>query len=119
MFILTSLTLPLAAWTAFSRIGVSCLHGPHHGAQKSISTGWRLRLLDHVLDEGLGRRLLDEIGRRRRSANVLNDCHVVLASGHFEHDLVRKPAPTPIGVEGRLFGIMRWLLSALITRPAP
>ncbi len=39
MFILTSLTLPLAARTTFSRIGVSCLHGPHHGAQKSISTG--------------------------------------------------------------------------------
>ncbi len=41
MFILTSLTLPLAARTAFSRIGVSCLQGPHQGAQKSISTGWR------------------------------------------------------------------------------
>ena len=42
MFILTSLTLPLAAFTTFSRTGVSCLQGPHHGAQKSISTGWRL-----------------------------------------------------------------------------
>src|ERR1700681_679455 len=42
MFILTSLTLPLAALTAFSRIGVSCLQGPHQGAQKSTSTGWRL-----------------------------------------------------------------------------
>src|SRR5579862_4048342 len=42
IFILTSLTLPLAARTAFSRTGVSCLHGPHHGAQKSTSTGWRL-----------------------------------------------------------------------------
>ncbi len=41
MFILTSLTLPFAARTAFSMIGVSCLQGPHHGAQKSISTGWR------------------------------------------------------------------------------
>src|SRR4051794_3257947 len=41
MFILTSLTLPLAALTTFSRIGVSCLQGPHQGAQKSISTGWR------------------------------------------------------------------------------
>ncbi len=41
MFILTSLTLPLAARTAFSRIGVSWRQGPHHGAQKSISTGWR------------------------------------------------------------------------------
>ena len=42
MFILVSLTLPLAAFTAFSMIGVSCLQGPHHGAQKSTSTGWRL-----------------------------------------------------------------------------
>ena len=41
MFILTSLTLPPAALTAFSSTGVSCLHGPHHGAQKSTSTGWR------------------------------------------------------------------------------
>ena len=42
MFILTSLTAPLAAFTTFSRIGVSCLQGPHQGAQKSTSTGWRL-----------------------------------------------------------------------------
>ena len=41
MFILTSLTLPLAALTTFSSTGVSCLQGPHHGAQKSTSTGWR------------------------------------------------------------------------------
>src|SRR6187431_1450470 len=41
MFILTSLTLPLAARTAFSMIGVSWRQGPHQGAQKSISTGWR------------------------------------------------------------------------------
>ena len=42
MFILQSFTLPLAARTAFSRAGVSCLHGPHQGAQKSTSTGcWR------------------------------------------------------------------------------
>ena len=39
MFILTSLTLPLAAFTTFSRTGVSCLQGPHHGAQKSTRTG--------------------------------------------------------------------------------
>jgi hypothetical protein len=42
MSILTSLTLPLAALTTFSSTGVSCLHGPHHSAQKSTSTGWRL-----------------------------------------------------------------------------
>src|SRR5215813_13523727 len=41
MSILTSLTLPLAALTAFSSTGVSCLQGPHHSAQKSTSTGWR------------------------------------------------------------------------------
>src|SRR5947209_16037145 len=41
MFILARLTLPLAAFTAFSSTGVSCLHGPHQGAQKSTSTGWR------------------------------------------------------------------------------
>src|SRR6202042_605001 len=41
MFILTSLTLPFAARTAFSSIGVSWRQGPHQGAQKSISTGWR------------------------------------------------------------------------------
>ena len=41
MSILASLTLPLAPLTAFSSTGVSCLHGPHHSAQKSTSTGWR------------------------------------------------------------------------------
>src|SRR6516162_11575509 len=42
MSILTSFTLPLAARTNFSSTGPSCLHGPHHSAQKSTSTGWRL-----------------------------------------------------------------------------
>ena len=40
MFIFTSLTRPPAACTARSRTGVSCLHGPHQGAQKSTRTGW-------------------------------------------------------------------------------
>ena len=39
MLILTSLTLPPWARTTFSSAGVSCLHGPHQGAQKSTSTG--------------------------------------------------------------------------------
>src|ERR1700681_2632092 len=39
MLSLTMRTAPLAARTAFSRIGPSCLHGPHHGAQKSTTTG--------------------------------------------------------------------------------
>ncbi len=40
--ILTRRTLPLASVTAFSSAGVSVLHGPHHGAQKStmIGTSW-------------------------------------------------------------------------------
>src|SRR6476660_10658051 len=39
MLSLTSFTAPLAARTAFSRMGVSWRHGPHHGAQKSTRTG--------------------------------------------------------------------------------
>ena len=39
MFTLARMTPPLAAVTAFSSSGVSCLHGPHHVAQKSTSTG--------------------------------------------------------------------------------
>ena len=39
MFIFTSFTLPPAARTTFSSTGVSCLQGPHQGAQKSTSTG--------------------------------------------------------------------------------
>src|SRR5689334_17034001 len=42
MSIFTSLILPLAARTTFSSVGPSCLQGPHHSAQKSTSTGWRL-----------------------------------------------------------------------------
>src|SRR5712691_12139752 len=36
---LTIRTAPLVARTIFSRIGPSCLHGPHQGAQKSTTTG--------------------------------------------------------------------------------
>src|SRR5689334_4712636 len=39
MLILTSFTAPLAAFTTFSIAGCNCLHGPHHGAQKSTITG--------------------------------------------------------------------------------
>src|SRR5215831_10444176 len=39
MLSLTILTAPFVARTVFSRIGPSCLHGPHHGAQKSTMTG--------------------------------------------------------------------------------
>src|SRR5881398_1423241 len=39
MLSLTMRTAPLVARTVFSRIGPSCLHGPHHGAQKSTTTG--------------------------------------------------------------------------------
>src|ERR1700722_18882977 len=39
MLSFTMRTAPLAARTAFSRSGPNCLHGPHHGAQKSTMTG--------------------------------------------------------------------------------
>src|SRR5215475_3279363 len=39
MLTFTRRTLPLCARTTFSRMGVSCLQGPHQGAQKSTSTG--------------------------------------------------------------------------------
>src|SRR5215831_8204415 len=39
MLTFTIRTAPLLARTVFSRIGPSCLHGPHHGAQKSTMTG--------------------------------------------------------------------------------
>src|SRR5262249_51773048 len=39
MLTLTRRTAPFASRTAFSRSGPSCLHGPHHGAQKSTMTG--------------------------------------------------------------------------------
>ena len=39
VFIFTRRTAPREAFTTFSRMGVSCLHGPHHGAQKSTITG--------------------------------------------------------------------------------
>src|SRR3984885_14007718 len=42
MFILTRVTLPFESATAFSNTGASCLQGPHQGAQKSTSTGWRV-----------------------------------------------------------------------------
>jgi len=43
---------PLAARTTFSRTGPSCLHGPHHGAQKSTMT----RLVEGGVDD-LGMKL--------------------------------------------------------------
>ena len=61
MFILTRRTAPLAARTAFSITGLNILHGPHHGAQKSTSTGRRLRFFEDVLGEGQGCRVDDEI----------------------------------------------------------
>src|SRR5262245_37108974 len=37
--ILTSSTAPLVASTASSRMGPRVRHGPHHGAQRSTTTG--------------------------------------------------------------------------------
>ena len=39
MSIFTSFTRPPAERTTFSRVGVSCLQGPHQVAQKSTRTG--------------------------------------------------------------------------------
>ena len=39
VFTFASSTRPPSSATSFSSTGPSCLHGPHHGAQKSISTG--------------------------------------------------------------------------------
>ena len=81
IFILTSLTLPLAARTAFSRTGVSCLQGPHHGAQKSISTGWRF---DSSMTSFTNVWVVVSLIRsgsclRRRAAALLNYRHGILA----------------------------------------
>src|SRR5215207_11041537 len=38
-FTFVSTTLPLVSSTTRSRVGPSCLHGPHHGAQRSTTTG--------------------------------------------------------------------------------
>ena len=40
MLTLTSLIAPAFSLTTFSSAGVSWRQGPHHGAQKSTSTGW-------------------------------------------------------------------------------
>ena len=39
MLSLTSLSLPACLAASRSSAGVTILHGPHHGAQKSITTG--------------------------------------------------------------------------------
>ena len=36
---MASTNAPLASVASFSRIGPSCLHGPHHSAHRSITTG--------------------------------------------------------------------------------
>src|SRR5438128_561654 len=49
MLTFASATWPARSPTTFSRIGVSIRHGPHHGAQKSTTTGSpRDRLLGDV-----------------------------------------------------------------------
>jgi hypothetical protein len=93
MFILTSLTLPPAAFTTFSMTGVSCLQGPHQGAQKSTSTGWRRdswmtsaakvggrRFLDHSPGRRARRRIAKrDFRRRRRGSTILHGCGVLAA----------------------------------------
>ena len=84
MFILTSLTLPLAALTTFSRTGVSCLQGPHQGAQKSTSTGWRFdSSITSFTKVWVVVSLIETVGGRRgrRSPPILQHCHAFLAPG--------------------------------------
>ena len=38
IFILANTAFPLDPFITFSKVGPSCLHGPHHGAQKSTTT---------------------------------------------------------------------------------
>ena len=45
---------------------MSCLQGPHQGAQKSTSTGTCARGLEHVLGEGRRGRILDDVAGARR-----------------------------------------------------
>src|SRR5215469_145255 len=40
VFNFTNFALPACEEATFSTTGPSILHGPHHGAQKSTSTGW-------------------------------------------------------------------------------
>src|SRR4051794_13590495 len=53
-----------------------------------------------------------------RLLDLIDDCLNFRAHGlsgwlsSFEHDLIRKPAPTLDQVRGRLFGIMLWGLSS-------
>ena len=39
MFTFASTNLPSDSWASFSRTGLSIWQGPHHGAQKSTTTG--------------------------------------------------------------------------------
>src|SRR5271156_2852783 len=89
MFILTSLTLPFAARTAFSRIGVSWRQGPHHGAQKSISTGWRLD----------------------SSMTSLTNVWVVVSLIRSDAGWGAGPLPCSIIVTGSSFGVLVWYLA--------
>ncbi len=66
MFILTSATFPPASATARSSAGASCLHGPHHGAQKSTSTGCCWEAVRHVRPERGRGHLLDRARRLRQ-----------------------------------------------------
>ena len=81
MFILASLTSPLAFFTAFSRTGVSCLQGPHQGAQKSTSTGWRLDSSITSFMKPCVVVSFDHVGRRRHSPAVLQHISSPLPCG--------------------------------------
>ena len=79
MLTLASTTLPSVASVTFSRIGPSVWHGPHHGAQRSITTGVGLRSLDHIGIE----RCVGDIDR------------------HGDHDTGESPTATRAAIAGR------------------
>src|SRR4029079_6091207 len=57
----TRRTLPPCARTTFSMMGVSCLQGPHQGAQKSTSTGtWREASMTSAMKERVSLSLIRE-----------------------------------------------------------
>ena len=77
MFIFTSLTLPPAARTAFSSAGVSCLHGPHHGAQKVNQHRLLSRFADHIGGKACRGGVLDDIACVRANGKPSFACAVL------------------------------------------
>src|SRR5437764_13624853 len=86
---LTRRTAPLASFTTFSRRGPSCLHGPHHGAQKIHNDRHVARRFQNIRGESFEAAVLDvwaaraggllggrvAAGARKRSGAWADDRH--------------------------------------------